>query len=279
MKLKRLGQLHCVEPTGGEPTGEPSGGGGGGGSIMSGGAGNEPAANEWDHIPEKHQVFNGEGDDKQFDLSASSKKMSEAYKSIESRVGNSELPPTDASGYKLDAEKMGEGFNAEEFMADEGTQSFLKSMHAKGVNNSQLQEIVEYGLNTWAPQLMEGNTALTEEACTGALQEVWKSEQEFKDGTGLAYKATKAFSSNDAEFDALMGKYGNDPDFIQFAARVGKEIQEDKGVDPQELLGNESIESLMASDAYKDDKHPDHKKVSDQISRYYAAKYPGEVAA
>lgn len=152
-------------------------------------------------------------------------------------------------------------------------------MHAKGINNAQLNDVLDYAFNEWAPQLIGGNDAMTEETCSTALKEVWKSDEEFNNGTGLAFKALKAFASNDSEFGSLMEKYGNDPDFIQFAARVGKEVHEDSGVDPDTILGGESIESLMASEAYSNSKHADHANVSAKVKRYYEAKHGGSVAA
>jgi len=279
MKLKtRLRPLYFVDepPAGGDPAPE---GGASGGSVLGGGKNNEPATNEWDHIEEKFQVFEGEGDAKKFDLLASSKKQSESYKQLEGRMGDTEPAPDDITGYKIDAEKMGENFNAEEFMADESTQGFLKRMHAKGINNAQLNDVLDYAFNEWAPQLIGGNDAMTEETCSTALKEVWKSDEEFSNGTGLAFKALKAFASNDSEFGSLMEKYGNDPDFIQFAARVGKEVNEDSGVDPDTILGGESIEALMAGEAYNNPKHPDHANVSAKVKRYYEVKHPGGLAA
>ena len=283
MKIKtRLRPLYFVDDPGGEGGDGGDGGnegGASGGSVLNGGKNNEPTTNEWDHIEEKFQVFEGEGDAKKFDLLASSKKQSESYKQLEGRMGDTEPAPDDITGYKIDAEKMGENFNAEEFMADESTQGFLKRMHAKGINNAQLNDVLDYAFNEWAPQLIGANDAMTKEACGSALKEVWKSDEEFSNGTGLAFKALKAFASNDSEFDALEKKYGNDPDFIQFAARVGKEVNEDSGVDPDTVLGGESVESLMASAAYKDEKHPDHAAVSAKVKRYFDIKHPGGVAA
>ena len=283
MKIKtRLRPLYFVDDPGGEGGDGGDGGnegGASGGSVLNGGKNNEPTTNEWDHVPEKYQVFEGEGDAKKFDLQSSSKKMADAHKQLETRLGDTELPPAEVSGYKIDAEKMGENFNAEEFMADESTQGFLKRMHAKGINNAQLNDVLDYAFNEWAPQLIGANDAMTEETCSAALKEVWKSDEEFSNGTGLAFKALKAFASNDSEFGSLMEKYGNDPDFIQFAARVGKEVNEDSGVDPDTVLGGESVESLMASAAYKDEKHPDHVAVSAKVKRYFDVKHPGGLAA
>lgn len=245
----------------------------GGGSVLSGAASESDSGNPFDFVPEKYRVF---GEDESFNLEASAKKMSEGYTHLAKRLGSDDVPPESPEGYKLDAESFGEGFDADAFMSDEKTQSFLKSMHAKGMTNSQVQEVLNYGLNEWAPSLMEGNQALSEQECTEALKEVWPSDAEFNTQVGHAAKALKEVAGD--EFDSLMGKYGNDPDFIKIMAQFGREMGEDAPPDYAPIMPSETLDDLMHSEAYSDPKHKDHEKVSAKVRSMFEKKF-GKSAA
>jgi hypothetical protein len=250
-------------------------------SVLSAGAGEAGAAgNPFDHIPEKYRVF---GEDKSFNLEASTKKLSEGYANLSKRLGTDEPPPESADAYQIDGKALGEGFDADAFMKDEKTKGFLKSMHAKGLTNAQVQAVLEYGLNEWAPDLLQGNQALTTEDCTKALRDVWSNEAEFKAQLGNANKAFSAgFAGMDeVEIARLDAKFGNDPDFIKFAARFGAEMREDSpsneaGVIPQD---DSSVEMMMLSEEYKNPKHPKHSEVTKKVQSYFAKKYGNHAAA
>ena len=84
------------------------------------------ATNDW--IPEKYRTNKEDGS---LDLEASSRKVAEAYKHLETRMGSGDAPPKSADEYAVKLEGV-EGFNWDEFKADEASQSFLKGAHAKG---------------------------------------------------------------------------------------------------------------------------------------------------
>jgi hypothetical protein len=283
-----MNEVHPDGGAGGAGGGGDSGAGGGsagvqssGGSVLSAGAGEAGAvSNPFDHIPEKYRVF---GDDKSFNLEASAKKLSEGYSNLSKRLGTDEPPPESPDAYQIDGKAMGEGFDAEAFMKDEKTKGFLKSMHAKGMTNAQVQAVLEYGLNEWAPDLLQGNQALTTEDCTKSLRDTWTNEAEFKTQLSNAHKAFSAgFAGMDeAEVARLDAKFGNDPDFIKFAARFGSEMREDSppneaGAIPQD---DSSIEMLMLSPEYKDPKHPKHAEATKKVQAYFTKKYGNHVAA
>lgn len=269
---------------GGGAAGVDSGSAGGqsaGGSVLSSGAGEAgAAANPFDHIPEKYRVF---GEDKSFNLEASAKKLSEGYSNLSKRLGTDEPPPESPDAYQIDGKALGEGFDAEAFMKDEKTKGFLKSMHAKGMTNAQVQAVLEFGLNEWAPNLLQGNQALTTEECSKALRDTWTNEAEYKTQLGNAFKAFNAgFAGMDeGELARLEKKFGDDPDFIRFAARFGAEMREDSppneaGVIPQD---DSSIEMMMLSPEYKDPKHPKHAEVTKKVQAYFTKKYGNHAAA
>ncbi|BCD83601.1 hypothetical protein PSm6_00080 [Pseudomonas solani] len=90
-----------------------------------------------DFIPEKYRVTK---DDGSLDLEQSSRKLAESYKHLETRMGSGDAPPKSFDEYapKIEAE----GFNWDEFKADEGSQSFLKGAHAKGLTNAQVEFVL-----------------------------------------------------------------------------------------------------------------------------------------
>lgn len=197
----------ATPPAGGQPTG----------SLLDQGAGT-------DFIPEKYRVNGADG---ALDMNASSRKLAEAYGSLEKRLGSGDVPPKTSDEYapKLEIE----GFNWDEFKADPDSQAFLKGAHAKGMTNAQVEFVLgQYLAN--APALVAGAAQLDSQGATEALRGEWKSDAEFKANLSASYRAAQAFGGEGeglGSFSKLMGKYGNDPDFIAFTARIGREMQED----------------------------------------------------
>lgn len=180
-----------------------------------------------DFIPEKYRTNKEDGS---LDLEASSRKVAEAYKHLETRMGSGDAPPKTHEEYAPKIEV--DGFNWDEFKADESTQSFLKGAHAKGLNNDQVEYVIGEYLKA-APGLIGGAAVLTQQDCTAALKAVWGDDQSIRTNVSASYRAAEAFASQgDApgNFNALMTKYGNDPDFIAFTANIGKELKEDRAI-------------------------------------------------
>ena len=70
-----------------------------------------------DFIPEKYRVNKEDGS---LDLEQSSRKMGEAYKHLETRMGTGDAPPKSHDEYAVKLDGV-EGFNWDEFKADEST--------------------------------------------------------------------------------------------------------------------------------------------------------------
>ena len=259
-----------------EAGGEGGDGGGGqqqaqppaAGSVLNQGAGT-------DFIPEKYRVNGADG---ALDLDQSSRKLAEAYGSLEKRMGSGDAPPKTAEEYAPKIEV--EGFNWEEFKADESSQSFLKGAHAKGLTNDQVSFVLGEYLKA-APDLIGGNAVLSEQDCTAALKTVWADDQAMKSGVSASYRAAQAFASEGTapgNFDALMAKYGNDPDFIAFTANIGKELREDipvNGNNPASGVDfNVKTAELRAQLETMPQHDPKRAAVKQQLDAMYAARYP-----
>jgi len=191
------------------------------GSVLNMGANN-------DYIPEKYRVNKEDGS---LDLEQSSRKLAESYTHLEKRMGTGDAPPKSVDEYTVKLEGV-EGFNWDEFKADESTQSFLKGAHAKGLTNDQVQYVIGEYMKA-APGLIEGGAQLTAQDCTATLKSVWGDDAALKTNVTASYRAAEVFASEPGKpgnFDALMSKYGNDPDFIAFTANIGKELREDTAI-------------------------------------------------
>ena len=218
----RLGHFFMAETTEGEP-----------GSVVTPpvtqpGSVLDTGANTTDYIPEKYRTNKEDGT---LDLEASSRKVAEAYKHLETRMGSGDLPPKTAEEYAVKLEGV-EGFDWDEFKADPDTQSFLKGAHAKGLTNDQVQYVIGEYMKA-APGLVEGGVQLTTQDCTAALKAVWTDEQAMSQNVRASYRAAETFASEPGKpgnFAALQAKYGNDPDFIAFTANIGKELKEDSAI-------------------------------------------------
>lgn len=245
-------------------TGEPSGN-----SLLSTGAG-EPGANDW--IPEKFRVM---GEDGKLSIESSARKLAENYTHLEKRMGSGDAPPKTSDEYAPKVEV--EGFNWEEFKADPRMQSFMKTAHAKGITNDQMSFILgEYAQR--APELVGGAAELDSQSATTQLREVWKTDAEFKQNIGLAFRAFNSLA-DDAD-KGRIDEIGNNPMVIRMLAKVGAEMQEDApaGGDVN-LEEQQTILDLMKSPAYMDPKHADHERVSAQVKAYYQKRYGDQTVA
>ena len=260
--------LNQAAPDGGDAGGTPAAPAAPGSVLASGGEAPKPLH---EIVPEKYRVFAG-NDSSQFDAENSTRKLAEGYQALAKRLGTGDLPPEAPDKYEIDGKAFGEDFDVKQIMQDEKTQSFLKRMHAKGATNAQIQEALEFGLKEWAPSLMQGQAALTEETCVQALKtEVWKTDAEYSQNMAAA---NRMFKSLPQEMQAVVDKkFGNDPDFIKLAAMFGKEMAEDKS--PSDVVNStstENVEALILSDAYNNPKHPEHEKVSKQVRAHFEKK-------
>ncbi|UNM20901.1 hypothetical protein K0P33_05435 [Pseudomonas sp. ArH3a] len=220
----RLGHFFMAETTEGEPgsvAAPPAAAPTAGSVLDAGNTGN-------DYIPEKYRTNKEDGT---LDLEASSRKVAEAYKHLETRLGSGDAPPKTADEYTVKLEGV-EGFDWEEFKADEGTQSFLKGAHAKGLTNAQVEYVIGEYMKA-APGLVEGGVQLSQQDCAATLKAAWGDEQAMTQNVRASYRAAEAFASEPGKpgnFAALQAKYGNDPDFIAFTANIGKELKEDSAI-------------------------------------------------
>lgn len=207
-------------------------------------------------IPDKFKVT---AEDGTVDYKATVAKLSESYSGLEKRVGTGDLPPKTVDEYKVERE----GFDFEEFKKDELNNSFLKSAHAQGITNKQLDFLLsEYDKR--AVDLVSNNSQIDTDTTVQTLQSEWGDKYEAN--IFNAVKAARACGITDEQInDPLIG---NNVAFIKMASYFGSQLNEDRPVSNGTPV-NVDITSLMRSPAFFDSKHAEHKSVKAQIDSYY----------
>lgn len=207
-------------------------------------------------IPDKFKVT---AEDGTVDYKATVAKMNESYSYLEKKVGTGEVAPKTVDEYKVERE----GFDFEEFKKDESNNSFLKSAHAQGITNKQLDFLLsEYDKR--AVDLVSNNSQIDTDTTVQTLQSEWG--QDYEKNIFNAVKAARACGITDEQINDPM--IGNNVAFIKMAAYFGSQINEDKPINNGTPV-NVDITSLMRSEAFFNPKHPDHRQVKAQIDSYY----------
>lgn len=176
--------------------------------------------------------------------------------------------PESIDGYEVNVE----GFDYDEFKAIPENQEFLERAREAGLDSKSLNFLLgEY--NQLLPAIMEGNAALDNEACVSAMKETWGTD------TDTNFGFAKAAANNAIQNGILTPEevnspeFGNNPLVLKMAAYFGQQLNEDTPPSNTQQSGAVDVQSLMASEAYLNDKHPDHKSVSAQVERYYSKTY------
>ncbi len=233
-----------------------------------------------ERVPEKYRVV---GEDGAFDLAASAEKIEAARASLESKLGNAaSLPPATPEDYKIEAPNGEDGQplldeeGLKAFTGDPLFQNFQKEAHAKGITNEQLQFVVDRYLNV-APQLIAADKQITKDEASRELSVLWKDESTFNTNLKGAMRAVTGFGAEAEDVPGsrarLMEKFGNDPDFLAFAASVAGEMKEDAHPNQAAMSSEADVEALQKSPAYWDKNHQDHARVKAQVDEFYIKKF------
>ncbi|WP_159515829.1 hypothetical protein [Acinetobacter sp. 18QD2AZ41W] len=153
--------------------------------------------------------------------------------------------PESADAYSVSID----GFDFDAFKAD--NTEVLESFHAEGMTNKQVEAVVK---------AYEQHQSVQMEA----LQEEWGND--FGANVNLAKQAIEALGFQASDLDSPIGA-------LKLAAAIGKHIQEDLPPSNTQQNVGESVQQLMMSEAYLNDKHPDHKRVYAQVEQAYAKQY------
>lgn len=168
----------------------------------------------------------------------------------EQETQTTETDPAKAVPESADAYSVSiDGFDFDAFKADNA--EVLQSFHAEGMTNKQVEAVVK---------AYEQHQSVQMEA----LQEEWGND--FGANVNLAKQAIEALGFQASDLDSPIGA-------LKLAAAIGKHIQEDLPPSNTRQNVGESVQQLMMSEAYLNDKHPDHKRVYAQVEQAYAKQY------
>ena len=176
--------------------------------------------------------------------------------------------PESIDGYEVNVE----GFDFDEFKAIEENQAFLERAREAGLDNNSLNFLLgEY--SQLIPQLMEANAALDNEAAVKAMSEVWGGEAEQNFGFARSAAENLVLNGVLTAEEVNNPSFGNNPLVLKMAAYFGAQLNEDTPPSNTQQSGAESIQSLMQSEAYLNESHPDHKRVFNQVQNFYQKQY------
>lgn len=176
--------------------------------------------------------------------------------------------PDSIDGYQVEVE----GFNFDEFKDIEENKEFLEGARAAGLDNKALSFVLEK-YNHLIPQLMEANAHLDNEACVSAMKETWGTDTDTNFGLARAAAVNAIQNGVLTEEEVNSPEFGNNPLVLKMAAYFGQQLNEDTPPSNTQQSGGVDVQSLMASEAYLNEKHADHKSVSAQVERYYNKTY------
>lgn len=228
--------------------------------------------NAW--LQEKFHVF--KDGTKDLDIEASARKLATSYSELEkSRPATGTIPKSPAE-YAI--EIKAEGVNLDEVKADPLFKGIIEDAHKAGVSQEHLNFFLDKYFG-FAPDLFQANAQLTRDEAAAELKGIWKDDTTMTKNLGLANRAVTGFAlQGDATGSAarLMEKYGNDPDFLAFAAAVGAEMQEDTAISDGTTAATDwdsQVNAIKADPAYMDANHPQHKEKVDALKALYDRRY------
>ena len=155
--------------------------------------------------------------------------------------------------------------------------------HELGLNQKQVDGIVSLyeGMRADASQMSEAAIVNAKQELHDSLLTEWGNAFEQKKHIGNL--AIDQAVDGDSEFqERLTRKFGDDPDFIKAMSNLGAKFVEHGAVpstvqvaDTPDVLEGK-IKDLMASDAYMNKRHANHKTVMTQVQNLYKQKHQGK---
>lgn len=176
--------------------------------------------------------------------------------------------PDSIDGYEVDVKD----FNYEDFKAIPENQEFLERAREAGMDSKSLNFLLgEY--NQLLPALMQQTQHLDNEACVSAMKESWGTDTDTNFGFAQAAANNAIQNGILTPEEVNSPEFGNNPLVLKMAAYFGQQLNEDTPPSNTQQSGAVDVQSLMTSEAYMNDKHPDHKRVYAQVQKAYEKQY------
>ncbi|AOA57567.1 hypothetical protein [Acinetobacter larvae] len=176
--------------------------------------------------------------------------------------------PDSIDGYEVNVD----GFDFDEFKSIDENKEFLERARAAGMDNKGLNFLLsEY--NQLIPELMQANAALENEACVKHMSDVWGADTDQNFGFARA-AADNAIQNGVLTAEEVNSpEFGNNPLVLKMAAYFGQQLSEDTPPQNTQQTAAQSVSELMKSEAYWNEKHPDHARVYAQVQQSYNKQY------
>ena len=206
--------------------------------------------------------------DGSIDVEATARKVDGARRNLEMRLGTGDVRPKTADDYTVTPpDELKDAFKAD----DPGLAEFRQAAHKAGFTQKQL-DVALSAYFKQAPALVGGALALDQASATAELQKVWTTPEAYKQNAGAAFRAVQQVGGDLA--DQMLERYGNDPVFIQFAARIGAQLAEDRTPNNLQPRSGVNVDTLLADPAYSNPRDLRHATVTAQVNAYFASQ-PG----
>lgn len=206
-------------------------------------------------VPEKFKNEEGKLDEQRF---------LKSYGELEKTLSTHGKPPETVDDYKVET-KYPEGVEIDE----ELQKAFLGRCHEKGMTNDMVQFIMDEHARLVTEAVVDQTN--TREGTSAALKELWGGK--YHDNMTAAMNAFKAAGIEGITLKSI----GNDPEMIQVLAVLGANLSEDQLPSNMRVvtggMSDEEVESLMKSEAYWNDKEPDHATVKAKVEAHFKAKH------
>ena len=105
------------------------------------------------------------------------------------------------------------------------------------------------------------------------MTEVWGAEAEQNFGYAQAVAGNLIANGVLTAEEVNNPSFGNNPLVLKMAAYFGQQLNEDTPPSNTQQSGGLDVESLMQSEAYLNESHPDHKRVFSQVQNFYQKQY------
>lgn len=201
------------------------------------------------------------------DLEASSKKLAEGYDNAAKRIGSGDIRPAAAADYKLNVPE-----EYKDVQLDEGlTSAFRERAHAAGLTQSQYDMVMgEYF--SLVPSVLDAAAKHSASSAREALQQVWAQPGQFD---AQMKHAERGFSliPQQLQMEIQTSGLGANPQMAQLLAHFGAMTREDSPASGGAPAAAVDAEALMRSEAYRNPRHQDHARVSQQVQQAFAKRH------
>lgn len=172
--------------------------------------------------------------------------------------------PESIDGYEVNVE----GFDFDEFKSFDENKAFLERARTAGLDNNALGFLLgEY--NQLIPNLIEANSHLDNAACVAAMTEQWGGDTDKNFGFAQA-AATNAIQNGILTAEEVNSpEFGNNPLVLKMAAYFGQQLGEDVPPSNTQQTSAQTLQELIQSEAYLNEKHPEHAKTYSRVQRLY----------